>query len=79
VRWLLRHRFDSLALAPSIKLPALMIAAGRDRIIPPRHARRLYEAWGGPRQWVELPQAGHNDVESDPAYWGAVRNFLEGK
>jgi len=77
VRWMLRHRFDSLALAPSIRSPVLMIAAGRDSIIPARHARRLYEAWAGPRDWVVLPEADHNDVEADPAYWSAIRNFLD--
>ena len=77
VRWLLRHRFDSLSLAPSIKSPVLMIAAGRDSIVPARHARRLYEAWGGPHEWLELPGAGHNDVDAHPEYWNSIRNFLD--
>ena len=76
VRSILRHRFDSLSLAPSVKAPALMIAGGRDTIVPAHHARRLYEAWGGPREWVELPEAGHNDLETHAAYWTAIRRFL---
>ncbi len=77
VRLLLRHRFDSLALAPSMRSKVLMIAASADTIVPARHARRLFEAWGGPREWVELPGADHNDVEAHPAYWNSIRGFLE--
>lgn len=76
VRSILTHRFDSLSLAPAVKAPALMIAGGRDTIVPARHARRLYEAWGGPREWIELPEAGHNDLETHAAYWAAIRRFL---
>ena len=76
VRWLLRHRFDSTALARSIRAPVLMIAADADTIVPPKHAKRLFEAWGGPREWVALPGADHNDVEAHPAYWNSIRGFL---
>ncbi len=76
VRWLLRHRFDSIALAPRIQAPALVIAAAADTIVPPRHAKRLFEAWGGPRQWVALPGADHNDVDAHEAYWTSIAGFL---
>jgi pimeloyl-ACP methyl ester carboxylesterase len=77
VRWMLRHRFDSIALAPGIRSPALVLAAAQDNVVPPRHARRLYEAWGGPHNWVEFPAVGHNDIDADPAYWSSIRGFLE--
>jgi pimeloyl-ACP methyl ester carboxylesterase len=77
VRWLLRHRFDALARAPVVRAPLLCLVAGRDRIVPPAHAARLYAAWGGSRRWVELPAAGHNDISSEPGYWAAIADFLD--
>jgi len=73
---LLKHRFDSVQLAPKIMSPLLCIAAEQDEVIPPEHARRLYEAWAGPKQWVGLPGAGHNSTDTAPAFWRGIRQFL---
>jgi pimeloyl-ACP methyl ester carboxylesterase len=78
VRALLRHRFDSLELAPRITAPLLCIAATRDDIIPPAHARRLYDAWQGPKRWVALA-AGHNTIDQHPDYWPSMRAFLDAR
>ena len=75
VRQLLRHRFDSLALAPRVGSALLCIVATQDEVIPPEHARRLYDAWGGPKQMVTL-RAGHNSVDEQPDYWESMREFL---
>src|SRR5258706_2740473 len=45
VSLLLRHRFDSVSLAPKITIPLLCLVATRDSIIPPDHAKLLYDAW----------------------------------
>lgn len=76
VQSLLRHPFDSASLAPRISVPLLCIAAARDDVIPPVHARRLYESWGGPKRWLLLEEAGHNTVDSHPLFWQAVSDFL---
>jgi pimeloyl-ACP methyl ester carboxylesterase len=76
VELMLRHRFDSIDLAPKITAPLLSIAAARDQVIPPVHARRLHDAWAGPKHWVELERAGHNDTDSDPAFWRSILQFL---
>jgi hypothetical protein len=73
---LLKHPFDAQALAPAIRAPLLAIAGGRDAIIPIAHSKRLFEAWGGPKRWVELPGADHNDIGTWPAYWPAIEVFL---
>jgi pimeloyl-ACP methyl ester carboxylesterase len=44
---LLRHRFDSLSLAPSITAPTYVIASRRDRVVPYALAERLALAFGG--------------------------------
>jgi pimeloyl-ACP methyl ester carboxylesterase len=73
---LLRHRFEPAEAAPGIQAPLLCIAAERDEVIPAAHARRLYERWGGPKRWIELPGARHNDTDGAPAFWPSVRSAL---
>jgi pimeloyl-ACP methyl ester carboxylesterase len=75
---MLRHRFDSFARAPGISTPMLCLAAEEDEVIPIRHARHLYDAWAGPKQWVALPGAGHNSTDRVPAFWQSIRPFLQG-
>lgn len=79
IGWMLRHPFDSVSRAPSIAAPLLCLVAARDEIIPPRHARRLHDAWKGPKHWVELDGAGHNSTDGAAAFWPAIRHFLERK
>ena len=76
VRWMMKHRFESLRLAPQLRTPLLCVIAERDEVIPPVHAERLFEAWAGPKQKLLLPGAGHNDGDK-PELWAAVRTFLQ--
>ena len=76
VSLLLEHPFDSLARAPEIEAPLLVIAGERDRLIPPAFSRRLHDAWAGPKRWVLLPEADHNDIDTGPGYWPPMREFL---
>lgn len=73
---LLKHRFDSLSLAPRQTRPALMLVAAEDTIIPNTCSRRLVEAWGGAVSAVTVPGAGHNDIHLAAPYWAAIRTFL---
>jgi hypothetical protein len=61
VRWLLRDRFDTFNRIARIRCPLLVIAGGRDRIVPIDDSRRLYEAAGAPKKLLVLPDADHND------------------
>ena len=76
VSLILRHRFDSLSLAPKIDKPALFMVAGEDTIVPQPHARRLYEAWGGPKQWHLVARENHDSIDADDGYWRAIGAFL---
>jgi pimeloyl-ACP methyl ester carboxylesterase len=73
---MLKHRFDSLALAPSLHAPLLMLIAEHDQVIPPAHAERLYDAWGGPKEKLILRGATHNSTDGDPQFWPAIGRFL---
>ena len=50
-----------------ITAPLLCIVATHDEVIPAEHARRLYDAWGGPKRWVALEGAGHNSTDGASA------------
>lgn len=76
VGWLLRHRFDSAALAPGIAVPALFLTASHDRIVPPRFSENLRRVWGGPTTAVRIEGTDHNTIETSPDYWEAVNAFL---
>lgn len=73
---LLKHRFDSAALAPQMKVPLLCLVAERDEVIPAAHSRKLYDAWAGEKRWIELRGAGHNSTDSAPQFWESIRAFV---
>ena len=73
---MLKHRFDSIGLAPALKMPLLCLIATRDEVIPAVHGERLFEAWGGEKRKVSLEEAGHNTSDSHPLFWRSIREFL---
>lgn len=75
VRTLLRDRFDSVAALAGFTGPVLVIRAGRDAVIPPERTDALLAALPDARV-VELADAGHNDIDLDPAYIEAIAGFL---
>ena len=78
VDWMLKHRFDSIGVAPQMSQPLLCFIAERDDVIPPEHAERLFAAWAGPKRKVLLGGTGHNNTDSATGFWPAVREFLNG-
>jgi len=77
VSLLLRHRFDSVARAPQIRIPALIFSGSADTIIAPHHTDKLAAAWGGPVERVKVEGFGHNDIDVYPGYAPAIRAFLD--
>ena len=76
VRWLLRHPFPSTDWARQARVPALFVAAAEDAIIPPSHARKLFEAWVGGKEIHVLNGKDHNDIETHPDYYQLINEFL---
>jgi fermentation-respiration switch protein FrsA (DUF1100 family) len=73
---LLRHPFDSLALAPNLRMPALILIGEADNLIAPSHSERLAAGWGGPVEQARFPGFGHNDLNVSPRYAQAIQDFL---
>jgi len=63
VRLLLRDRFAAIDQVRRIRVPLLVIAGGRDRIVPVENSRRLYDAAVANKTLLVLPDADHNDDE----------------
>ena len=78
-RLLVRARFDTLSIMPTIGMPVLVIHGTGDEIVPVEMGRRVFEAAAGPKRMFELEGEGHNEPHHDPAapYYGAIREFLE--
>jgi pimeloyl-ACP methyl ester carboxylesterase len=77
VSLMLRDRYDSLSRAAELAVPTLVVLAGRDRVVPPEHGRRLADAIEPAFVTVqEVPEAGHFDVMDRTAYRDALRGFL---
>lgn len=76
VRLLLRDRYDAAAWLARYGGPLLILRAGNDAVIPPRHTDRLIAAWPHTPEVVDFPQAGHNDIHLQPGYAEALSSFL---
>ncbi|HSG75146.1 MAG TPA: alpha/beta hydrolase [Burkholderiales bacterium] len=76
VDWMLKHRFDSITLAPRLQTPLLCLIAPRDEVIPAEHGERLYAAWGGPKRRILLEEASHNTTDAHPQFWPPIREML---
>jgi fermentation-respiration switch protein FrsA (DUF1100 family) len=74
---LMRHPFDSLAHAPRLSMPLLVLIGTRDATIAPEQSERLAAAWAGPVERVRIEGFGHNDLSLNPAYDAAVGAFLQ--
>ncbi|KUI30569.1 hypothetical protein AU195_24940 [Mycobacterium sp. IS-1496] len=61
VRRLLIDRYPSIERIGGIGAPLLVIAGDRDDIVPAGMSRRLFDAAAEPKEFVLVPDAGHND------------------
>lgn len=75
LKGILRHPFLSSDYAPNIRLPAIVLLAEFDEVIPIETGRRLGEIWGGPKEIITLPM-GHMDINEHPDYFEAINRFV---
>lgn len=76
VRWLIRHPLDLYSEADKIAVPVLMIVADGDTVISPRDSLETYAAITSPKQLVQLPEVGHNNLFSDADAFTAMQRFV---
>ncbi len=56
------HRPTPIELAPSVRIPALLLIGSNDPIAPPSEARKLASSFPTPATVIEVPDAHHGDV-----------------
>jgi hypothetical protein len=77
IRWLLRTKLDAVAKIAAYRGPLLQTHGDSDTIVPDHFGRRLFEAAKGPKQFLVIPGADHNDPR-DRAYYEKLRAFVQG-
>jgi hypothetical protein len=77
--WLLQSKIDNLAKMPQVGVPKLFFATRLDEVVPYRQTRRLFDAAGEPKTWVEFDGCGHNDLfwKKRHEWTAAIREFLD--
>lgn len=70
--WLVRDRFASLSLIERVRAPKLILHGGRDRIVPIRLGRALYERAPEPKEGWFAPEAGHGNLAAFGALDAAI-------
>jgi fermentation-respiration switch protein FrsA (DUF1100 family) len=73
---MVRDRFDSASRIGKVKAPILVLHGERDKIVPVRFGRALFEAAPEPKELWLAPEGGHEDLAQFGAF-EAVRSFLE--
>jgi pimeloyl-ACP methyl ester carboxylesterase len=76
VRHLIADRWDSAAVARDVAAAVLVLRAGRDELVRPPRTDALLAVLPTSTQVVELPEADHNNLSEDEAYWSAIEEFL---
>lgn len=62
LHWVARNQFKSIDKVGRLEIPKLFIHGTDDPTVPHRLGRRLFGAAAAPKEWFEVPRAGHNDV-----------------
>ena len=79
VRLLLADRYPSIERITRISCPLLVIAGGRDAVVPHAQSRELFDAAVHPeKEFIAYPRAGHNDpvLTAGPALARQVARFV---
>lgn len=74
---LLKDKYDSVALANRVTQAVLVIAGGRDSLIPLSHSNNLLAAIGPDNsQILVIEQASHNNITQFAEYYESLNQFL---
>ena len=57
-----RNQFRSLSKVARIEVPKLFIHGGDDPTVPIELGRKLFAGAAEPKDWYEIPRAGHHDL-----------------
>ena len=75
-RILIPRVFASIDKVPLIDCPTLVLHGDQDKLVPPAHGLRLYDALKAPKIMSMIEGVGHNDIDSSYQYHNWVKCFL---
>jgi pimeloyl-ACP methyl ester carboxylesterase len=64
-----RNQFRSIEKVARLAMPKLFIHGDEDQTVPIELGRRLYQSAAAPKEWYEVPGAGHSELHR----WGGAR------
>jgi len=76
---LLKNRLNAVGEIDQVRAPILFFHGDKDRIVPIRLGRGLFEAAPNPKEFVIIPGAGHNDTfyVAGKDYFDKLESFLD--
>lgn len=76
IRLIIRNPFESILRVGAIAAPKLFLHSPEDAIVPIGEGRRLFDAAGSPKQFVEVSGGHIYASERDPRFFPAIGVFL---
>ena len=75
---LLKHRLNAVGEIVQVRVPILFFHGDKDRIVPIKLGRELFEAAPNPKEFVIINGAGHNDTYfvGGPDYFKKIDSFF---
>jgi len=68
--YMVLDRYESDRKIRNVRVPILIVNGTNDQVVPPNQGRQLYNLANDPRQFLSLPNHGHNDLFNDFAPLG---------
>ncbi|MFQ5630232.1 MAG: alpha/beta hydrolase, partial [bacterium] len=76
--WFTTIKMDSESKIRNVNMPILMLHGKNDSIVPFHLGKKLFEVAPQPKSFVEIPDAGHNDVYvvGGPKFYAVIKDFI---
>ena len=76
VRWLIRHRMETAETLRDLEVPAAIITAGNDNVVPESRSSPVRDAAANLTSSSEIENAGHNDIYDTAEFAAALRDSV---
>ncbi len=75
-RWLVQGRDEPVSAGARLRVPVLVVLAGKDDVTPPETTRTLVARSRAAREFWEIPGAAHLGAETTPGYFDRVARWF---
>ena len=78
LHYIARNQFRSIEKVARLAMPKLFIHGGADPTVPLPLGRTLYEGAAAPKEWYEVPRAGHSELHRHGGlrYYARLERFV---